>query len=181
MKRFLILLSLGVLGFGCAGPESDKPPLQTVASVDLARYLGQWYEIASYPNRFQRDCTATTADYSRLPSGAIRVINRCRKGDPEGPLAEAVGQAEIADPATNAKLKVSFFWPFKGNYWIIDLDKDYQWAVVGEPSRRYLWILNRTPTMDDALYTAIVARLPAKGYDPQRLQRTQHQAAPGGY
>ncbi len=181
MKRFLMLLSLCPLGFGCAGPGSDKPPLQAVAAVDLARYLGQWYEIASYPNPFQRDCTATTANYSQLPNGAIQVVNRCRKGSPEGPLAEAIGQAEVADAATNAKLKVSFFWPFKGDYWIIGLDKDYQWAVVSEPRRRYLWILNRAPTMDDALYAAIVARLPAKGYDPERLQRTQQKAASGEY
>jgi apolipoprotein D and lipocalin family protein len=154
---------------GCA---ANKPPLETVVSVDLQRYLGKWYEIASYPAWFQKGCTAATAEYALLPNGRIRVVNRCRKGDPDGPVKEAEGQAEVVDQQTNAKLKVWFFWPFKGDYWIIDLDENYQWAVVGEPSRKYLWILSRTPEMDNALYRQITAELPAKGYDAQKLHRT---------
>ena len=159
---------LVLLNTSCTAAE----PLNVVDRVDPQRYMGRWYEIASYPAWFQRGCTATTADYRLLESGKIEVINRCRKHKLDGPPKESKGTAEIVDRATNAKLKVWFFWPFKGNYWIIDLAEDYAWAVVGEPRRKYLWILSRTPTLDQATYQAIVSRLPAKGYDPDRLQRT---------
>jgi apolipoprotein D and lipocalin family protein len=150
----------------------DEQPLDVVESVDLDRYLGRWYEIASYPMYFQRGCTATTADYSLREDGLIKVINSCRKGTLDGKLKQAKGKAKVVDTETNAKLKVSFFGPFWGDYWIIDLDPDYRWAVVGGPKRKYLWILSRTPQMDEALYEEIIGRLPAKGYDPKRLNRT---------
>lgn len=169
MKPVVTSLALIAVLFGCAG---NKTPLETVASVDLERYLGKWYEIASYPAWFQKGCTASTAEYTLLHDGKIEVINRCRKDSLDGPVKESTGKAEIVDTATNARLKVWFFWPFKGNYWIIDLDPDYRWAVVGEPSREYLWILSRTPTMDEAVYRDILARLPQKGYDPGRLRKT---------
>ena len=170
----MALLGMTLMIYSCAG---NKQPLETVPYVDLERYLGKWYEIASYPAWFQRGCTASTAEYSLLQDGNIRVINRCRKDSPGGSLKEAKGKAEIFDPETNAKLKVWFFWPFKGNYWIIDLSPDYQWAVVGEPSRKYLWILSRTPTMDGAIYQEILERLPQKGYDPAKLRRTDQKNA----
>jgi apolipoprotein D and lipocalin family protein len=147
-----------------------------VDAVDLNRYLGKWYEIASYPAWFQKDCNASTAEYSLLPDGKIQVVNRCRKGSLDGPLKESKGKAEVVDTTTNAKLKVWFFWPFKGNYWIIDLDENYQWVVVGEPSRKYLWVLSRTPTMDESLYRQITNALPQKGYDPGKLRRTAQTA-----
>jgi apolipoprotein D and lipocalin family protein len=160
--------------FAAATPvrAGDEQPLEVVESVDLERYLGRWYEIASYPMFFQRGCTATTADYSLREDGLIKVINSCRKGSLDGKLKQAKGKAKVVDTATNAKLKVSFFGPFWGDYWIIDLDPDYRWAVVGGPKRKYLWILSRTPQMDEALYEEIISRLPAKGYDPKRLNRT---------
>ena len=176
MRCMITLIALAFTVFGCAATAKDQPPLTVVDSVDLERYLGKWYEIASYPAWFQKGCTASTAEYSLLPDGKIRVVNRCRKDRPDGPLKESKGKAEIVDTATNAKLKVWFFWPFKGNYWIIDLDPDYKWAVVGEPSREYLWILSRTPTMDEAVYQGILKRLPQKGYDPARLLRTDQRA-----
>jgi apolipoprotein D and lipocalin family protein len=154
------------------GQTAETPPLEVVDSVDLDRYLGRWHEIASYPAWFQKNCTAVTADYSRRDDGVIEVINSCRKGSLDGKLKQSTGRAKVVDEGTNAKLKVSFFGPFWGPYWIIDLDPDYQWAVVGAPSRKYLWILSRTPEMDDAVYDAIISRLPAKGYDPARLNRT---------
>jgi apolipoprotein D and lipocalin family protein len=172
MKRVIMIVAMGFVMFGCAATARDKPPLTVVDSVDLERYLGKWYEIASYPAWFQKGCTGSTAEYSLLPDGKIQVVNRCRKGNLDGPLKESKGKAEVADTATNAKLKVWFFWPFKGNYWIIDLNPDYRWAVVGEPSRKYLWILSRTPTMDEAIYQRILERLPQKGYDPARLRKT---------
>ncbi len=172
MRHMITLLGLTLMVLGCAGPGINDSPLKVVDRVDLNRYLGKWYEIASYPAWFQKGCTGSTAEYSRLPDGKIRVANQCRKGDLDGPLKESTGKAEVVDPATNAKLKVWFFWPFKGNYWIIDLDENYQWVVVGEPSRKYLWVLSRTPTMDPALFRRITQRLPQKGYDPGKLRKT---------
>lgn len=151
---------------------AKQPALEVVEHVDLERYLGTWYEIASYPAWFQKNCTAVTADYSLRDDGLIRVVNSCRKGGLDGPLKQSSGRARVVDPTTNAKLQVSFFGPFWGDYWIIDLDPSYRWAVVGVPSRKYLWILSRTPTMDDALYREIVGRLPERGYTPNTLNRT---------
>ena len=176
MKHLPALLGLTLMVFGCAGTSKSDPPLTVVDAVDLNRYLGKWYEIASYPAWFQKDCTASTAEYSLLADGKIQVVNRCRKGSLDGPLKESKGKAEVVDTITNAKLKVWFFWPFKGNYWIINLDKDYQWVVVGEPSRKYLWVLSRTPKMDEALYRQITEVLPQKGYDPGKLRRTAQTA-----
>ena len=169
----------GLLGFlivtGCASSTTERlhlPALRTVAHVDLSRYLGTWYEIASFPQRFQRGCTATTAIYTLRDDGKIDVLNRCRKGALDGPEKSAHGRARVVDRATNAKLEVSFFRPFWSDYWIIDLADDYSYAVVGHPGRDYLWILARKPTMAEATYQAIVARLQAQGYDTSRLVRT---------
>jgi apolipoprotein D and lipocalin family protein len=172
MKHLPALIAMSFFIFSCAGTVKSNSPLIVVDSVDLQRYLGKWYEIASYPAWFQKGCTASTADYSLMPDGKIQVVNSCRKDSLDGPLKKSEGKAEVADTATNAKLKVWFFWPFKGNYWIIDLDDDYQWAVVGEPSRKYLWILSRTPIMAEAVYQEILERLPQKGYDAAKLRKT---------
>jgi apolipoprotein D and lipocalin family protein len=173
-RRWLtLLLCFGLLGLSIqAAGDENNAPLATVSGVDLKRYMGKWYEIASYPAWFQKGCTGSTADYTRLPDGRIRVVNRCFKNSLNGPLKESRGKGEVVDTATHAKLKVWFFWPFKGDYWIIDLDPDYQWAVVGVPSRKYLWILSRRPTMDGAVYDGILRRVIDKGYDPTRLQLT---------
>ncbi len=146
--------------------------MKTVGSVDLERYLGTWYEIASYPAWFQKNCTAVTAEYSRRDNGLIEVVNSCRKKTVDGKLKQSTGKAKIVDSDSNAKLKVSFFGPFWGPYWIIDLDPDYGWAVVGVPSRKYLWILSRTPQMDEEIYSGILERLIDQDYDPDRLNRT---------
>lgn len=172
----LLIVLLGASSIRAAEEQS----LEVVESVDLERYLGRCYEIASYPMFFQKGCTATTADYSLRDDGLIKVVNRCRKGSLDGKLKEAKGRAKVVDTTTNAKLKVSFFGPFWGPYWVIDLDPDYRWAVVGGPSRKYLWILSRTPQMDEALFDDIVGRLPAKGYDPTKLHRTLQPDAGGG-
>ncbi len=163
-----------VVAFAIAAPgfSAEKQPLEVVDSVDLDRYLGRWYEIASYPAWFQKNCTAVTADYSLREDGRIKVINSCRKGSLDGKVKQTSGKAKVVNSASNAKLKVSFFGPFWGDYWIIDLDPDYQWAVVGMPSRKYLWILSRTPQMDEAVLESIIARLPDAGYDPDKLEKT---------
>lgn len=164
-----------LLSWGCS---MSSEPLQTVEYVDLDRYAGTWYEIARYPASFQEGCVAVTAEYAKRDDGRIDVVNRCLDGSLEGPERSVEGVARLADTETNARLKVTFFWPFEGDYYIIDLDDQYQWAVVGEPKRKYLWILSRTPTMPPALYDSIVARLPARNYDPARLQLTPQPADP---
>lgn len=176
----LVLLPLLVLAasLGWAGPGSAKePPPETVPHVDLSRYVGTWYEIASYPAWFQKGCTGTTATYAIRDDGRIDVVNRCARDSLTGRITVAKGKARVVDPATNAKLKVSFFWPFWGDYWILDLGKDYEYAVVGHPARKYLWILSRTPTMAPEVYDGILERLRAQGYDTSRLQRTQQAAS----
>jgi len=173
IRRWLGLLTAGVATLcGCTPSGQGLPPLQTVAKVDLQRYVGTWYEIASYPHRFQMGCVATRAVYTLHDDGQVMVRNECRQDTLDGPLKSVQGRARVVDPVSNAKLKVTFFWPFWGAYWIIDLDPDYRWAVVGHPSRNYLWILSRNLTLDEDVYQQIVARLPAQGYDPARLNRT---------
>ncbi len=158
-----------------ASPDSspkEPVPLQAVSHVDLTRYAGTWYEIASYPQRFQKGCTATTAVYSLGKDGVIQVVNRCNRDALDGRETIARGRARVIDRETNAKLKVSFFWPFWGDYWIIDLDPEYRYAVVGHPNRKYLWILSRTRTMDPLVYSGILERLTAQGYDIAKLRVT---------
>ena len=177
--RTLALLAL-LAGAGCAASTTARlglPPLRTVERVDLDRYTGTWFEIANFPQRFQRGCTATTATYTKRPDGDIDVLNRCRKGSPDGPEDSALGRARVVDRATNAKLEVSFFRPFWGDYWIVDLGKEYEYAVVGHPGRDYLWILARAPALDEPTWEAILGRLREQRYDVARLVKTRHAAA----
>lgn len=176
--------SLGVVVFilamSAVAMASEPLPVTAVPDVDLDRYCGTWYEIARLPNKFQRKCASnTTAEYIRQPDGKIKVINRCRTAD--GGLKEAEGIAKKADKnGSNAKLKVrfapswlgwlSFVW---GNYWVIDLAPDYSYTVVGEPSRKYLWILSRTPHMETEVYDGIIERVKAMGYDTDALVITE--------
>jgi apolipoprotein D and lipocalin family protein len=166
------MMGILALGFNSCEKSSVDGSLKTVPYVELQRYTGTWYEIARYPNRFQRKCDRdTSATYTLRPDGKISVVNTCRNR--EGKLKRAKGTAKVADRSSNAKLKVTFFWPFYGNYWIIDLDPEYQYAVVGEPSRKYLWILSRTPVMDAAQYERITQNIVDAGYDPAKLIRTR--------
>ncbi len=147
--------------------DTNKP-LTTVPSVDLQRYLGKWYEIARYPNRFEKACVSdVTANYSLREDGKVQVVNACRKSN--GELKESKGYAKIVEGSNNAKLRVTFFWPFFGNYWIVDLDSNYRYAVVSEPKREYLWVLSRTPVMDEKQYQAILQRIRELGFDTNRL------------
>lgn len=182
MKLRAAIMSLAAL-VGCTPSTTERlglPPLTTVAHVDLGRYTGTWYEIASFPQSFQSGCTGTTATYTLRADGEVDVLNRCYKGTLEGELDTALGRARVVDTVTKAKLEVSFFRPFWGDYWIIDLADDYSYAVVGHPGRDYLWILSRAPAMSDETYAAILARLKGKGYETERLVRTlQIASAPG--
>jgi apolipoprotein D and lipocalin family protein len=171
MMKPLLLVSLSLMLNACASGSANMKPLEVVQHVEINRYLGTWYEIARYPNRFQKNCHGSRAEYSLRPDGDIQVLNSCRKNGPDGPLDSAKGKAWVVDRQTNAKLKVRFFWPFSGDYWIIDLGKNYEYAVVGEPDRDYLWILSRRPEIEDETYRAILARLEVQGYDPAKLIR----------
>jgi apolipoprotein D and lipocalin family protein len=158
---------------GCSSiPKKPSPELEVVSYVDIERYLGKWYEIALYPNWFEKGCFNSTAYYEKLESGHIKVTNQCRMHSPDGELKEATGVATIADGKTNAKLKVQFFWPFKGDYWIIYLDRDYQYAIVSEPDRQYLWILSRSPAMDIQLLETLKEKIHNKGFNLTYLVKT---------
>lgn len=179
MRQLFILLPATLLA-ACQPSAVPPPALVTVAQVDLDRYAGRWYEIAKLPNRFQRKCVAdTTAEYRRQADGTIAVVNRCRTAD--GRFDEARAVARVADAGRNAKLEVSFFsvlgWrPLWGDYWILMLDSEYGYAVVGEPGRRYGWILARTPTLPTAVRARIDDRLRALGHDPVHFEPSAHTA-----
>lgn len=152
--------------------KDNLPPLQVVSSVDINRYTGVWYEIARFPHRFQKGCVESRATYTIRKDGKISVLNECYEGSDSGKLRSAKGKAWVVDTKTNAKLKVSFFWPFSGDYWIIDLGKDYEYAVIGHPGRKYLWILSRTKEIDHGTYDKILNRLIEQHYDISKLLKT---------
>lgn len=155
-------------------PEPAKP-------VDLTLYLGKWFELARHENRFQKGLEAVTADYSLADDGRIRIVNSGRRsgksGERSGKSGErsvAEGHAIVADDATNAKLKVSFFGPlYTGDYWVLDHGEDYDWSIVGEPSGRYLWILTREPRPAPGVTQALLERVEALGYDRWALRITR--------
>jgi len=145
-------------------------PLPTVESVDLARYMGEWYEIALLPNRFQSMCVADTQASYRLDGDVVRVRNRCRKAD--GAIEEADGIAKVVEGSRNAKLRVSFFRPLYGDYWILALDQDYRWVLIGEPSRRYGWVLSQTPNLDENSLQIALDKAATLGFDRAAFRRT---------
>jgi apolipoprotein D and lipocalin family protein len=171
MRSTFVLIASTVLVFSsCTSKHGPSvPPPAVVPRVDLERYAGTWHEIASYPNRFQKGCSNTNATYTLRKDGKIEVINRCRRNGREDSVK---GSARVSDKTTNAKLKVTFFWPFYGDYWIIDLGESYDYAVVSNPDRKYLWILGRTPQLDEARYTRILERMRGKGFDVDKLVKT---------
>jgi apolipoprotein D and lipocalin family protein len=166
-------LLMSIIFFSCSlFVKNNYPLLEVVSSVDIERYAGKWYEIASLPVSQQKGCYCTTAEYSIIDSTTIKVVNKCRKGSIEGEYDEAEGKAFVVEGSNNAKLRVQFFWPFRGDYWIIDLDKDYQYAVVGVPSRKYFWILSRSPKMDSEMLNSLLAKVKEKGFDISKAQQT---------
>lgn len=175
--KFILMTILSIFA-ACA--SAKHAPLQTVSNVDLERYLGKWYEIARFDQSFQKNCTAVTANYSLRKNGTIKVVNTCRKFSPRGKFKKAIGRARVVDKSTNAKLSVQFFlkWlplPFlSGKYWIIALDDDYQYAMVGDPTRQYLWILSRKPFLENETYQRLVDHAQNQGFDTNKLLLTKH-------
>ncbi|HSN80230.1 MAG TPA: lipocalin family protein [Rhodoferax sp.] len=172
----------GLAGLNAVAQTAPAPvqPLTTIAALEVPRYLGTWFEIAKYPNSFQKKCVANTqASYSLLGDGQLQVVNRCLLAD--GQTSEAVGAAKQQGEATSPKLKVRFapawlsIFPFVwGDYWVIDLDPAYQLAAVAEPKREYLWILSRTPKVNSKIYQALLERLTQKGFDISKLENSPH-------
>lgn len=182
MLKRIILAGCAVFALGAlvkAGKDERKP-LRVVPSIDPERYAGTWYEVARLPNRFQKKCAGdVAATYTLRSDGGLDVVNRCRKAD--GRLTSVKGRARVADRrGPNSKLEVRFapaflsFLPFVwGDYQIIDLAPDYSYALVGEPGRKYLWVLSRTPRMDEAAFARASARAAEEGFDVSRLLKTE--------
>jgi apolipoprotein D and lipocalin family protein len=166
MKHIITLLTILLLASPAIAQDKE---LRTVPYVNLDRYAGRWYEIAAFPQRFQRGCSCTMTEYAKNSDGTISVTNICNKnGQPDTARAKAF----VVNKDTRSKLAVQFQWPFRGKYWVIDLAEDYSWAVVSHPNRKYLWILSRKPTMDAAIYDGILQRATAQGLDIAKLQKT---------
>lgn len=172
------LLKLSAVCFlllGCSSFAKDsRPAVQTATFVELNKYLGKWYEVASIPQSFQKQCVAnTTAEYSMLEKGMIKVFNSCETS--QGSRDSAEGRAKIVDNNTNSKLKVTFvkigdwIFAFGGNYWILDVDNGYNIALIGDPSRNYAWILSRTPELSAAQWVEAEKTYKAQGYDTCKI------------
>lgn len=177
MRSLLGLLALG-LALPAVSASGEVAPLATIAALDVPRYLGRWYEIARFPNGFQAKCVADTrAEYSLKPDGGVQVINRCRMAN--GEWSEAIGTARQVGGSTSPKLEVrfapawlSFIPAVWGDYWIIDLDPEYQLVAISEPRREYLWVLSRKPQASPDAYAALVQRLRHLGFDTGKLETT---------
>ncbi len=179
MRNLSLFYSLILLLTACAANRAaNLPSLETVPSIEVSRYLGKWYEIARLPNRFQNMCASdVSAVYAQKDNGRLSVVNNCKK--PDGSLTSVEGEARETQAGQNSKLQVRFapawlgwiplVW---GDYWIIELAPDYSYAVIGEPSRQYLWLLSRTPKMEAALYEKILAGIQTKGFDSSKVQKT---------
>lgn len=171
MKLLSILAALAISASAVA--QEPTPELETVPFVDLERYQGTWYEVAKIPQSFQEGCVDTQAKYKLSRFGFVWVVNSCKRGSSEGRVRKARGIAWVVDKDTNSKLKVSFFPGTAGDYWIIDLDENYQWVVIGSPNRDAFWILSRTKEMDESLYESLILRAESKhGYDRNQIERS---------
>lgn len=174
-------ISFIVIGFVLIGNVFNSCKIQksmidntVVNELDIKKYLGTWYEIARYDHSFERGLEGVTANYSMRADGKIKVINSGYKNSLDGKFSQAVGKAKIPDPIHDpAKIKVSFFLFFYGDYYVMELDKDYQWALIGSSSDKYLWILSRKPQMEKELYNELLERLKKRGYDVSKLIKVE--------
>jgi apolipoprotein D and lipocalin family protein len=166
--QFILLFLLST----CIG-QTTMINKTVVKELDIEKYLGKWYEIARFDHSFERGLIGVTASYSNGEDGKIKVVNRGYKKTLNGSKSEVIGKAKIPDPNIPSKLKVSFFWFFYADYFILELDKNYQWAVIGSSSDNYLWILSRTPQMDYKLYDEILNKLIIRGYDVKKLIKVE--------
>lgn len=170
MKKTIALLFAAALIHSAY--SQDRPAV--VSSVDINRYQGKWYEIARLPNPFERKLKCITATYTLRDDGRISVVNQGNYISDPGKTSSADGVAWIPDKESPGKLKVRFFWPFSGDYWIMELDKEYRYVLVGDPALKYLWILAREKTMDDSIYRRLLQRAIDNGYDVTAIIRVEH-------
>ncbi|MCF8358748.1 MAG: lipocalin family protein [Prolixibacteraceae bacterium] len=176
MKLNLILLTIGLLFITCK-PQAMENPDQTINSefeFELEKYLGTWYEIARFDHSFERNMQGVTATYSLRPDGKIKVLNQGYKKGFDEKQSKAVGKAKLAAPDTPRNLKVSFFLFFYAPYNILELNKEYTYALIGSNTDDYLWILSRTPKMDEATYNMLVENAKERGYDMSKLIKVEH-------
>lgn len=155
----------------CAMTKDQHINTSTVKELDLNRYLGTWYEIARFPHSFEKDLVGVTATYRLRADGKIEVINQGRKFTLDGKRSKAVGKAKIPNPSEPGKLKVSFFWFFYADYFVLELDENYQYAMIGSSSPKYFWILSRTPQMDDFTYQMLLEKARKRGYHLDKLEK----------
>jgi apolipoprotein D and lipocalin family protein len=174
-KKTRLLLTAGAVLAGAAilSTRSRRhAPLRTVPRLDLPRYMGRWYEIARLPQRYEKGCHRVYAEYSLHLDEYVEVKNSCRKGSPNGKVEVAEGKGFPVAGSSNSKLRVQFFWPFRGDYWVLELDPDYAYALVGAPDRESLWILSRTPTLDHDVLERLVQLADQKGFPVEKLLLT---------
>ena len=171
IKPSFILIGLaGLILFSCSNTSNmEKINTSTVENVDLNKYLGTWYEIARFPHSFEKGLVGVTANYSFRKDGKIKVVNQGYKGSLDGKFSQATGKAKIPDPEDTSRLKVSFFLFFYGDYYVLELDEDYQWAMIGSSSPNYFWILSRTPQMDPEVYRKLLDNAEKRGYNLGQL------------
>jgi apolipoprotein D and lipocalin family protein len=166
-----VVLALSIVLSACnTADKATDPPLPTVASVDVSRYVGTWYQQALIPNSFQAMCVSNTRATYAVDGDGLTVLNQCRNA--KGDMEEAKGVAKIVEGSNNAKLRVSFFRPFYGDYWVLALEPNYQWVLVGAPSRKFGWVLSRSAQLDDATYNTILDKAAALGYDKTQFVRS---------
>ncbi len=172
MKRLISMLGLTVVCAFSPLFAANVEPLKSVPYISLDKYLGKWYEIARYENSFEEGCVGATAEYW-MEDEVLRIINRCF--DEKGlEIDYAKGRANVVENSGNSQLRVTFFWPFYGNYWVVKLAEDYRYAIVGEPSRQYLWILARDKVLSEDDTRTILEALPHLGYDGAKLYWTKN-------
>ena len=164
---FIILFFISVFTGGCQTRKSSKMDTSTVKELDLKKYLGTWYEIARFDHRFERGLEGVTATYSLRKDGKIKVLNQGYKNSLDGELDTAIGKAKLTNEP--GKLKVSFFWFFYADYLVMELDENYQWALIGSNSDKYLWILSRTPKLEENVKNLILHQAKKRGYDTSKL------------
>jgi len=172
------LLITALIMLSITACKSEQKDLTTVKELDLTKYAGTWYEIARLPNSFEKDLECVTATYTVLPNGKVEVLNKGYTNADTSKLKSIKGVAWVPDNNYPARLKVRFFWPFSGKYWVIALDKDYNYALVGDPSRKYLWILSKSSTLDDSVYSTLVNIAKENGFDVEKLMMVNQNCHP---
>lgn len=170
-KLYYCLIISFLIVSSCAMTKNQSLDSSTVKQLDLYRYLGTWYEIARFPHSFEKDLVGVTATYSLRGDGKFTVINQGHKFTLDGKLSKAVGKAKIPNPNEPGKLKVSFFWFFYADYFVLELDENYQYAMIGSSSPKYFWILSRTPQMNDETYEMLLEKARKRGYNLDKLEK----------